>query len=402
MAIDFQHREGGKTGMGGLASWSDVNRDRKERLRQLAMETIDLAKDPYFMKNHLGTFECRLCLTLHNNEGSYLVHTQGKKHQSNLGKRAAKDAEILQRDKNAVGPEKPHVEPKKFVKIGRPGYRVTKQRDSESGQQSLLFQVDYPEIAEGIVPRHRFMAAYEQHVEAPDRRWQYIMFAAEPYETIAFKIPSREVDKGLAGLKNPAPSVPERPATLDNLNLDVTSTGFWSFWNRDTKQLFVQIPFKLQQDPRALQILKDVQFEREKAAAAQRTLALPPPPNMSGDSEGESSEPRGPPPHAPPMPPPSSGPQMMPMSGTPAPSPYPQFAPPPPPSPFGQYSQASGALPPHPPQMSQSPMSQPPMSMPMPPPPAPFGVFPAPPRMPMQPPFGFPHSAPPPPPPPSN
>ena len=107
-----------------------------------------------------------------------------------------------------------------------------------------------------IVPRHRFMAAYEQHVEAPDRRWQYIMFAAEPYETIAFKIPSREVDKGLAGLKNPAPSVPERPATLDNLNLDVTSTGFWSFWNRDTKQLFVQIPFKLQQDPRALQIMK--------------------------------------------------------------------------------------------------------------------------------------------------
>jgi splicing factor 3A subunit 2 len=36
------------------------------------METIDLTKDPYFMKNHLGTFECRLCLTLHSNEGSYL------------------------------------------------------------------------------------------------------------------------------------------------------------------------------------------------------------------------------------------------------------------------------------------------------------------------------------------
>ena len=36
------------------------------------------------MKNHLGTFECKLCLTLHNNEGSYLAHTQGKKHQDNL------------------------------------------------------------------------------------------------------------------------------------------------------------------------------------------------------------------------------------------------------------------------------------------------------------------------------
>lgn len=41
---------------------------------------------------HTGTYECKLCLTLHNNEGSYLAHTQGKKHQSNLARRAAKDA----------------------------------------------------------------------------------------------------------------------------------------------------------------------------------------------------------------------------------------------------------------------------------------------------------------------
>lgn len=50
--------------------------DRRERLRRLALETIDLAKDPYFMRNHLGQYECRLCLTLHNNEGNYLAHTQ--------------------------------------------------------------------------------------------------------------------------------------------------------------------------------------------------------------------------------------------------------------------------------------------------------------------------------------
>lgn len=28
--------------------------DRRERLRRLALETIDLAKDPYYMRNHLG------------------------------------------------------------------------------------------------------------------------------------------------------------------------------------------------------------------------------------------------------------------------------------------------------------------------------------------------------------
>ena len=40
--------------------------DRRERLRRLALETIDLAKDPYFMRNHLGRYDpnpaiCQIC-----------------------------------------------------------------------------------------------------------------------------------------------------------------------------------------------------------------------------------------------------------------------------------------------------------------------------------------------------
>lgn len=136
--MDFQNRAGGKTGGGGVASFSDANVDRRERLRQLALETIDLQKDPYFMRNHLGGYECKLCLTLHNNEGSYLAHTQGKKHQANLSRRAAKDAA----DQPFVQvPQSAKVETKKFVKIGRPGYKVTKERDPVSGQQALLFQI---------------------------------------------------------------------------------------------------------------------------------------------------------------------------------------------------------------------------------------------------------------------
>merc|ERR1712117_735695 len=189
--------------------------DRRERLAALAAETIDLQKDPYFMRNHLGTYECKLCLTLHNNEASYLAHTQGKKHQSNLGRRAAKEAKDAPQQ---PAPEKAGVDIKQFVKIGRPGYRVTKQRCPESGQQSLMFEVDYPEIAEGIQPRHRFMSAYEQKIEPPDKKWQYLLFAAEPYETIAFKIPSREVDK--------------------------SENKFWSLWNKDTKEFFLQFAFR--------------------------------------------------------------------------------------------------------------------------------------------------------------
>lgn len=84
---------------------------------------------------------------------------------------------------------------KKTIKIGRPGYKVVKQRNPETGQRSLLFEISFPEIEKGLQPRHRFMSAYEQHVEAPDKRYQYVLFAAEPYETIAFKVPNIEIDK---------------------------------------------------------------------------------------------------------------------------------------------------------------------------------------------------------------
>ena len=118
--IDFQHREGSKIGSGGLLSESQAAIERKERLRKLALETIDITKDPYIFKNHLGSFECRLCFTLHPNEGNYLAHTQGKRHQSNLGRRAAMEAK-----NSAPAPlVVKEIMKKRVIKIGRPGYKV--------------------------------------------------------------------------------------------------------------------------------------------------------------------------------------------------------------------------------------------------------------------------------------
>ena len=229
---------GARAGGGGVASDIQQKVDRRERLRQLALQTIDLQKDPYFMKNHLGSYECKLCLTLHNNEGNYLAHSQGKRHQQNLARRAAKEA----RD-NPVLPQanKKSIKPRKTIKIGRPGYRVTKQMDPETSQRSLLFEVDYPEIEDGLQPRHRFMSAYEQRasrdppratgrrraraharalpqVEAPDKEWQFLLFAAEPYETVGFKIPNHEIDK------NPA--------------------KFFTSWDGENKVFTLQLYFK--------------------------------------------------------------------------------------------------------------------------------------------------------------
>uniref|UniRef100_A0A667WPN1 Splicing factor 3a, subunit 2 n=1 Tax=Myripristis murdjan TaxID=586833 RepID=A0A667WPN1_9TELE len=278
--MDFQHRAGGKTGSGGVASASESNRDRRERLRQLALETIDINKDPYFMKNHLGSYECKLCLTLHNNEV--------RRHKARRAAKEAKEAPAQ------PAPEKVKVEVKKFVKIGRPGYKVTKQRDPESGQQSLLFQIDYPEIAEGIGPRHRFMSAYEQRIEPPDRRWQYLLLAAEPYETIAFKVPSREIDKA--------------------------ENRFWTHWNKETKQFFLQFHFKM-----------------EKAIPQSSGPPPPagvkrPPPLMTGLGPRPPNEPMPPPPPGgmpiPPLPPgaPGAPPQIPPQMPMP---PMPMRPPPP-------------------------------------------------------------------------
>lgn len=192
--IDFQHREGSKFGGGGVMSETQAAADRRERLRKLALETIDLDKDPYFMKNHLGTFECKLCLTLHTTEGNYLAHTQGKRHQQNLARRAAREEQmgLLAKPQTAAAALQSG---KSTIKIGRPGYKVTKARDAETGQRTLLFEVDYPEAEDGVQPRHRFMSAYEQRAEAPDKAYQYLLFACEPYETIGFKVPNEPLDK---------------------------------------------------------------------------------------------------------------------------------------------------------------------------------------------------------------
>ena len=40
------------------------------------------------------------------------------------------------------------------------------------------------------------MSAYEQRVETPpDRNYQYLLIACDPYETVAFKIPNEPIDK---------------------------------------------------------------------------------------------------------------------------------------------------------------------------------------------------------------
>jgi splicing factor 3A subunit 2 len=136
----------------------------------------------------LGTYsECKLCLTQHTNEGSYLTHTQGQKHQSNLKRRAQKDTtnQTVQPLTRATQRQQIH---RVAVKIGRTGYKVAKVRDASNQQNGLLFQIYF-------LKSHRFMSSSEQRIDTPSKYHQYLLFAAEPYETIALKIQSLEIDK---------------------------------------------------------------------------------------------------------------------------------------------------------------------------------------------------------------
>jgi splicing factor 3A subunit 2 len=198
--MDRQNRVGSKFGGGGVSSAQHSERERKERLKKLALESIDLAKDPYLVRNHLGSYECKLCLTLHRDEANYLAHTQGKKHQHGLARRAHLDKLIQEREGKTAAPAPAPTRIERTIKIGRPAYQVFKSRDPKTNQRCLSFEVVYPEIEENLQPRHRFMSSFEQRVERPPEKgrkplYQYLLFAADPYETIAFKIPNDPIDK---------------------------------------------------------------------------------------------------------------------------------------------------------------------------------------------------------------
>ena len=148
----FGREHGSKPGSGGLATAAETAAARKERLRMLALERIDLSKDPYFYKTHLGNYECKLCLTFHTNEESYLAHTQGKRHQTNL-----KARERGMSMPQEAAPCKSQL--KVFKRIGTAGDSLMKRIDPATQQHSIVSTVKYPDIAHGVFPMYRLMGA---------------------------------------------------------------------------------------------------------------------------------------------------------------------------------------------------------------------------------------------------
>jgi splicing factor 3A subunit 2 len=182
---------GYKTGSGAPLSEHELSVIRRERLKSLALESIDLRKDPYLAKTQMGTFECRLCGTLHSSEGSYLAHSQGRKHQVNLIQRMEE-----QQKRSEVPTSAPVRNIRRFVKIGRPAFRLVAVQTPE-GREGFALSVAVPHLSVHL-PSFRVMSTYEQRVEEKDPAWQFLVVAAEPYETVAVKIPNRPLELDFA------------------------------------------------------------------------------------------------------------------------------------------------------------------------------------------------------------
>lgn len=147
-----------------------------------------------------------------------MTHTLCKRHQTNLAKRQAREQREKQQSDNGDSAI-PAVPIKKTVKIGRPGYKITKIRDPVTRQIGLLFQIKYPEIGTDVKPRYRLMSAFEQKVDTPpDKKYQYLIVAAEPYENCGFKLEALEIDR--------------------------TPGKFWTYFDRDNREYFVQLLYK--------------------------------------------------------------------------------------------------------------------------------------------------------------
>lgn len=244
--MDYSDRVNSKKGAGALADKHEANIHTKHRIKELlTSHALDLDNDPYVFRNHLGLLECRLCLTTHTNESSYISHLSGRKHAMNLERRRVLDekfARTKSHDPAAVSVSL--VGKRLWTKIGRPEPKITKIRHPQTLQMGILVQLQLPRITakeplfrfvsyyelstknQNVTTSflHREKADYEQDADVDPAKWQYLVFSAEPYENIAIAFPAlRVVDKPDSG---------------------EMSLSYWWFWDEDSREFFLQFLFK--------------------------------------------------------------------------------------------------------------------------------------------------------------
>lgn len=214
--MDYQNRVGSKKGSGGIAGSAETNQYRRERVKNLLQSKISIESDPYVLKNRSGIYECKLCLTTHLSESSYITHTTGRKHQVNLMRRAESDKKQREKLNKNQSTEEP-IKKRYWKKIGKPYHKVTKIQDQKTLNKGLIIVAKFENIKVDVTPMYKFLASSEQKKEPEDPSFQYLVLSAEPYENIAIKIPSDKID--------------------------FSNDKIWDYWDPDTKEYCLQFFF---------------------------------------------------------------------------------------------------------------------------------------------------------------
>lgn len=243
--MDYSDRVNSKKGAGAVADRHEANVQTKQRIKNLiTTQILDLDKDPYVFRNHLGLLECRLCLTSHSNEASYISHLSGKKHSMNLERRRILSERASKTKDNDMKTSMSSVEKRSWRTIGRPIFKITKIRHPESFRMGILLQAQYPRMTVKE-PYFCFMSYYElsqkkrqecvtfldsEKEDYEDKdvsdplNWQYLVISAEPYENICVVFP--------ASMK------------LEKTSHDTKTDTFWWYWDRDSGEFFLQVLFQ--------------------------------------------------------------------------------------------------------------------------------------------------------------
>ncbi|OBA22785.1 hypothetical protein METBIDRAFT_9143 [Metschnikowia bicuspidata var. bicuspidata NRRL YB-4993] len=243
--MDYSDRVNSKKGAGALADKHESNVHTKRRIKELlTTQVLDLDRDPYVFRNHLGVLECRLCLTTHTNEASYISHLGGKKHGLNLERRRILDEKYNKAPGQNTGVSMTNVEKRHWKPIGRPSVKVTKIRLPKLLRMGMLVQAQFPQISVKE-PFFRFMSYfemsqknqgaskdflskektdYEEDEDVDPSKWQYLVLSAEPYENVAISFP---------GAKQ-----------VDTPPGDEMSQNYWWHWDPDSREFFLQVLFK--------------------------------------------------------------------------------------------------------------------------------------------------------------
>ncbi|EDO18426.1 hypothetical protein Kpol_1032p19 [Vanderwaltozyma polyspora DSM 70294] len=259
--MDYQNRAGSKKGTGGIASEQLSNLQRRKQVDELLRqgeevgytfeqdngdENLDdkLQKNPYIYKNHSGKLVCKLCNTMHMSWTSVERHLSGKKHGLNVlrrgssGTKGNENYNNLEQDRIMQQFQAQVEERRNNLKNSGicPECKVCKIKDEESGLVGLAVEVNYQikndllEIEEDTIyqPFIRIVSGIElSHDSEKDKK--YLVIAYEPFENTGIEIPNKEV---LMDSKS------KEVITVENFNEKC------SYWDKDSKKLYVQFFFK--------------------------------------------------------------------------------------------------------------------------------------------------------------